>query len=349
MASQQKVRIGIVGAGGIVRGRHMPGLAAIPGVEVVVVCNRSRESGERFASEFGIPRVESDWRGVVEAPDVDAVLVGTWPYMHRPVSVAALEAGKHVFCQARMAMNTKEAREMLAKAKESGKVAMLCPPPIGLKGDYVMKELLAQGFLGEPREVRVVDTGGAYADPSKPLHWRQKAKYSGVNTLTVGMYAEVLNRWVGRAKRVAAQAYTYVKERYDPETGRMAPVDAPDAVVASAEMENGALGSFVFSGAEPLAHEERITFIGTEGALYYDVATDTIRGLRAGESEAREIPIPEAKARPWTVEADFIRAIREGTPVSPDFEEGVRYMAFTEAVILSARTGRAVEPASLGL
>jgi len=199
------------------------------------------------------------------------------------------------------------------------------------------------------REIRVVDTSDAYVDPGKPLHWRQKAKYSGVNTLTVGMYGEVINRWVGPAKRVMAQAAWFVKERLDAETGKMAPVDAPDAVYAVAEMENGAVGSFVFSGAVAAGQEQSITLIATKASLFYHVGTDTITAISAGESEWRAVPIPEDKERKWTVEADFIRAIREGTPVSPDFEEGVGYMAFTEAVILSAGAAAAVEPASLGL
>jgi predicted dehydrogenase len=349
MGAEKRVRVGIVGAGGIVRGRHLPNLKQVAGVELACVCNRSRESGERVAKEFGIGRVEREWRAVVEAEDVDAVLVGTWPYMHCPVSVAALEAGKHVFCQARMAMNTREAREMAAKARETGLVAGLCYPPIGLKGDYVVRELLTSGFLGQVREVRVVDTSDAYVDASKPLHWRQNLKYSGVNTLTVGMYGEVLNRWIGPARRVAAQSATFVKERIDPETAKRALVEIPDAVYAAAELECGALGSYVFSGAVPAGQEASITLIGTKGSLFYHVGTDTITVIEAGEREWRAMPIPEGKERKWRVEADFVRAIREGTPVSPDFEEGVGYMAFTEAVVVSARTWKAVEPASLGL
>ncbi|HNT89427.1 MAG TPA: Gfo/Idh/MocA family oxidoreductase, partial [Candidatus Hydrogenedentes bacterium] len=123
----QQIRIGIVGLGGICRTRHVPGLRKIDGVEIVVVANRSRESGERAAREFDIPEVAESWRDVVAREDIDAVLIGTWPYMHREVSIAALNAGKHVFCQARMAMDYAEAREMRDAARRSSRVAMLCP------------------------------------------------------------------------------------------------------------------------------------------------------------------------------------------------------------------------------
>ena len=75
--SDRPIRMGFVGAGRNTRSRHIPGLQKQPGVEFVAVANRSRESGERVAKEFGIRRVEADWRDVVRAPDVDAVCIGT--------------------------------------------------------------------------------------------------------------------------------------------------------------------------------------------------------------------------------------------------------------------------------
>ncbi|HUZ18670.1 MAG TPA: Gfo/Idh/MocA family oxidoreductase, partial [Spirochaetia bacterium] len=106
---KKSLRIGIVGAGRNTRSRHIPGLRAIPGVEISAVCNRTRESSERAARELGIPRVYPTWEELVRAEEVDAVVIGTWPYMHCPITVAAIEAGKHVLCEARMAMNGAEA------------------------------------------------------------------------------------------------------------------------------------------------------------------------------------------------------------------------------------------------
>ena len=80
--TDKPIRVGFVGAGANTRKHHIPKLKAQPGVELVAVANRSKESGERVAKEFGIARVHGDWREVVEAKDVDAVCIGTWPYMH---------------------------------------------------------------------------------------------------------------------------------------------------------------------------------------------------------------------------------------------------------------------------
>ena len=102
------IRIGIVGAGNNTRVRHIPGLKAIPGVEIVSVCNRSRESSQRAAEAFNIPKVYEDWRALVAADDTDAIVIGTWPYMHREITCAVLAAGKHVMCEARMAMKDRK-------------------------------------------------------------------------------------------------------------------------------------------------------------------------------------------------------------------------------------------------
>ena len=100
--SPARIRVGVVGAGGIVTSTHIPGLRRMPGVEIVAVANRSLESSRRAATELNIPRAYADWEQLLKADGIDAVLIGTWPYMHRAITLAALESGRHVLCQARM-------------------------------------------------------------------------------------------------------------------------------------------------------------------------------------------------------------------------------------------------------
>jgi predicted dehydrogenase len=109
--TDKPIRVGFVGAGANTRKHHIPKLAAQPGVPLVSVANRSKESSERVAKEFGIARAHGDWREVVEAKDVDAVCIGTWPYMHAELTAAALAAGKHVLCEARRVGNTNDLRQ----------------------------------------------------------------------------------------------------------------------------------------------------------------------------------------------------------------------------------------------
>ena len=134
MSENSAIRIGLVGAGANTRQRHIPGFQAIDGVEVVGVANRSVASGQRVAEEFGIPRVFDNWKDLVNSPDVDAVCIGTWPYMHCTVTLAALEAGKHVLTEARMSMDAAEARSMLqASRRHPGLVTQVVPSPFHLQ------------------------------------------------------------------------------------------------------------------------------------------------------------------------------------------------------------------------
>src|SRR5437763_14027537 len=110
--AEQPIRIGIVGAGGIVRYRHVPGLTQLAGVDIGAVSNSTPESTARAAREFEVPNQFADWRELVRSDGVDAVVIGTPPYMHREISCAALAAGKHVFCQARMALDYADAKAM---------------------------------------------------------------------------------------------------------------------------------------------------------------------------------------------------------------------------------------------
>ena len=336
------VHIGIIGAGSIVRQRHLPRLQNIPGVNIVAVCNRRRETAKAMAKVYGIPRVVESWQDLVAMKDLDAVVIGTWPYLHHDATISALSAGKHVFCQARMAMNFNEAKEMYDKSLETGLKAMLCPPPVGLYGDYVMRELIEGKYLGQIYNIVIRAMGSSYADPRTPLHWRQIEKLSGINTLTVGIYAEVIRRWFGDTHRVMAQAKLFIPERRDPDTNLMAKVDRPDSVIVISEMENDALASYYFSGVSCLSGPNLIEVYGSDGTLIYNVDADQIHGAKASEEHLQPIPIPESRARLWTVEQDFIAAIREDRPISPSFYDGLKYMEFTEAVFLSVCEERAV-------
>src|SRR6476659_10762688 len=90
--SEKTLRIGLIGAGGNTKAFHIPGLKKRDGVEIVAVANRTRESSQRVADEFAIPKVHDHWQALLEDASIDAVCIGTWPYMHAPLTIAALAA-----------------------------------------------------------------------------------------------------------------------------------------------------------------------------------------------------------------------------------------------------------------
>src|SRR5881296_190405 len=213
--NNHKLRIGIIGAGNIVRTRHLPALKKHPDVEIVALSNSTYESSEKFCRE-NVPGATpiKNWPELVALPDIDNIWIGTPPYMHSAVTISALEAGKHVFCQARMSMDLAEAEEMLGASKRYPElVTMLCPPPMGMRADLLVKKLLAENYIGRPHHVRLQSFTSTYLNPEAPAHWRQKIEISGLNVLTLGIYVEVLQRWLGDIAGVFARGRILTAER----------------------------------------------------------------------------------------------------------------------------------------
>jgi predicted dehydrogenase len=347
----QTIRVGLIGAGANTRLRHIPGLRAVTGVEIVAVCNRRAQSAHAVAREFNIPRVCEQWEQIVADPAIDAIVIGTWPYLHCPITLAALRTGKHVLTEARLSMNAAEAHVMLQEARKHPRlVTQVVPSPFGLKGDAVVREWLQEQLLGELREVQVVSFGAALADPVSPLSWRQDSALSGYNMLNLGILHETLLRWVAPPVQVRAQVHAHIDSRIDPQSGALRSVGTPDSVQVLAVLGDGARATYHLSGVTPFGQAAGIHLYGSAGVLQYDLLTDRIRGAslhRGGHAgpaaEMADVPIPPERARSWHVEADFIAAIRADRPIElSTFETGVAYMEFTEAVARSAEHGEVI-------
>ncbi|MBV8352868.1 MAG: Gfo/Idh/MocA family oxidoreductase [Verrucomicrobia bacterium] len=342
MASRHsKLKIGIVGAGTVVKTRHLPALRKIPDVEVVAICNSSYESSEKCCTEYAPEATPyGNWAELVSLPDIDIVWIGTPPYLHSTVALSALEAGKHVFTQARMAMNLSEAEEMFAAAQRNPHlVTMVCPPPHGLRGSLFMQKLLAEDFLGHPHHLRLQSLSGAYINPDAPPHWRQRDELSGINVLTLGIYAEVVQRWFGPITHVFAHQKMINPVRYGYE------IRIPDMVTVLCKFESGMEGVMEFSGVALFETSDRLQVFGNQGMLSYDFSTDRIIGGRLEEKDASEIDIPPELEQRWRVEEDFIAAVRSPASIQPQpsFAVGVQYMRVVQAVADSVALGSEVQ------
>lgn len=328
--TSRKIRIGIVGAGDIVRTRHLPALQRHKDVEIVAVSNSTYESAERFCAE-NVPHATpiQDWADLLMMPEIDAIWIGTPPYIHSAVTVSALEAGKHVFCQARMAMDLSEAEEMLATSQRfPNLVTMLCPPPMGLRGDLAVKKLLSENYIGTPHHVRLQSFASAYLDPEAAPHWRQRMEISGLNVLALGIYVEVMQRWLGDITGVYARGKVLntIRQGYE--------VIVPDLVTVLCTFANGAEGVLEFGGINALAEGDRLEVYGNHGTMRYDFGTDTVHTGLAGDRDLHVLAIADELVREWTVEDDFVAAVRSRGKMKPEpsFAEGVRYMRVVQAV-----------------
>ncbi len=327
------LRIGVIGAGANTRAKHLPGFKAIPGVEIVAVCNRTKESGEKVAREFDIPTVAPNWREIIEAPGIDAVCIGTWPNLHAKLAVAALRAGKHVLTEARMARNMAEAEMMIAESRLHPKlVAQIVPAPMSLPFDSTIAWMVQGGVLGPLREIVMTCANDAFADSSMPRSWRQDSALCGKNTLYLGIYYEMVLRWLGRdVAGVVADAAIFTKERKDAD-GVPGPTTIPESLTVLGNYADGARLIGHFSGVDRTGARNEIRISGSNGGVRLDLSRNEL-WMTKGKERERLVDVPPERRGSWRVEADFIDSIREGKPVKlTDFETGVRYMHFTDAV-----------------
>jgi len=347
--SDSTIRLGLIGAGGNTRDRHIPGFAKQSNVEIVAVANRSVESGQQVADQFNIPNVAASWTEIVDDDSIDAVCIGTWPYMHATLTIAALEAGKHVLCEARMAMNVDEAREMLLVSRlHPALTAQIVPAPHTLKFDQTIVEMIGSGYIGDliTLDARVAP-GASFPNSDSPLHWRHNRDFSGNNIMGMGIWYEAMMRWIGPAATVSATAQSVVSHRVD-DNGHRVPMTIPDHVDITSYMEQGGQMRFCFSsvlGHTPNTAEVHI--FGTEGTIYLCQNRSgewSMSAGKRGDDGLSPVEIDPAKAGGWRVEEEFINAIRGKEDVThTDFVTGVKYMEWTDAVTLSIRQGEAVK------
>lgn len=334
---EKDIRIAMIGAGGIARDRHLPGLAKLEGIELVAVANRSRASGEMAAAAYGFQKVYEKWQDAVDDPEVNVVFICTPPYKHREMSTYALERGKHVFCQARMALDLQDALAMREVDRSSTKTTMLCPPPHYMAIEHKLHELIENGTLGELRHVALLHCNNMFLDSQAPLHWRQRQDLQGINMLDVGMMAEVLQRWFGPIVKLSADSRTWVSERPADRDGRTE-VELPDSVDLIASFEKGMTLTGLFTGAVA-GGEPHMIIYGSKGSVKCYPTGARIELSTAKGTQT--IEVPEAEQGGWTVEGDFVEAVREGRKGKPSFEDGVAYMRVAQAVIDSIRSGGA--------
>lgn len=318
-------RVGIIGAGNIVRQRHAPGLREIRDVQITAVANARQESARHFVAEWAPgASIFADWRELI--PHVDVVWIGAGPFLHAPATIAALEAGKHVFCQARMSTDLDSALRMNETARaHPDLLTALCPPPYGLEIDTTIRRLLREMVVGTLQSARLVSRSDTFRDPALPLHWRQDPAVSGKNILTLGIYAEILHRWLGRFTVRSARGHTETSIR----NGRE--VLIPDELYVEAEFASGLPASFEFSGISD-SPGDFLELSGSDGCLRIDFAPDRITLVNpTGEREIQPLP---GERRLWRVEADFFDALRDPSlpKPRPDFDDGVAYMEVVDRV-----------------
>lgn len=318
--AQPTVRIGYIGAGAYSRRVLLPNFKKVPGVELVVVANSSRETSDAVAKAFGFARTAANWREVVGADDIDAIVVGTRTEAHYEMIPPVLEAGRHVLSMNALCRNATQARELTAKAAEHPNLVTLVYPAGGaayfLREDAMMRHLLDDGYVGTVLQV---------AD-----YWY--APFFGL-----GSMFEVGSRWFGRHTRILGyrRGYNVQGATVAGRAGR-GEVRA-ETNIAMAELASGALISYQHSTVAGETARPRWEIIGSNGYVVAYAGTAnapaSFFGARRGSRELEPLPIPPEYSDGVSVEADFIAAIRgERLPARavPRFEDAMRLLQFGE-------------------
>ena len=203
----EKLRIAIIGTGGI-SNCHTNGYKAIADkCEIVAVCDLDEEKAKNYASNYGVPAYYTDFNEMFSKENIDAVSVCTWNSSHKPATIAALNAGCHVLCEKPMAMNTQEAQEMLECAKKNGKLLMVgFVRRFGNDADLIRK-FCDGGTLGDLYYAKAsyLRRNGC------PGGWFGDKEYSGGGPLIdLGVHVIDLVRFLaGNPKPVSAYGVTY--------------------------------------------------------------------------------------------------------------------------------------------
>ena len=145
----RKLKIGVIGAGGIAAHAHMPGYAKMDNVEIVAICDIKLEKAKKLAEEYNVAQVYEDYMDVINLQDLDAIDICTPNYLHSIIAVAALERGLHVFCEKPDAVSVAEAEKMKAAAEKSGKVLMVMRNNRYMPISSFLKDYIKDGRMGE--------------------------------------------------------------------------------------------------------------------------------------------------------------------------------------------------------
>jgi predicted dehydrogenase len=315
---QDKLRVGVVGAGRWAIRSHIPGWQRDPRVEVVALADTNEEALAAAGAEFGITRLETDYRKLIDDPDIDVIDVVTGDRMHFEVSWAALEAGKHVLCEKPVHSDYHQVIAAADLAESKGLKTKLGFTFRYAPATMYAAELLSQGFIGEPYMLNAYEQNSQWLDPQTPLRqMRDTADPDVIQVSSIEGYGapviDIMHWWMDAPlQSVVGTMRNFVPNRIVRETGEMTRVNIDDGDMWIAEFGHGRLASvqssFVTVGNYP-GIEVRI--YGSEGAIIVRLVEEfgicqTIKVAKKDSVEFVELEIPErffpaggSSTEPW--------------------------------------------------
>lgn len=364
--TDRKLRVGVLGAGRWANVAHLPGWARDPRCELVAICDVDRGLADETAQTFSIPTISDNFHEVVARDDLDVIDVCTPSHTHFELAMAALDHGKHVLCEKPVAFDFRETRRAAEIARSKGLKTKLGFTFRYSPGMRYMKELVDQGFCGEPYFYNAYEQNSQWIDPQTPL--RQVDPTMDQSQIAVssleGYGAPVIDlaRFMtgSELSSVIGTMRNFVPERMVRATGTMMRMNIDDGDIFLAEFANGAIGSiqssYVTVGNYP---GTEVRLYGSKGAIICRLVeefgfAETIKAATPDDVEFKELEIP-ARFYPagghnrehWrtlfyaNLIKDFIDELTTDTPKNEgNFDDGAVVQEIINAVEISFRERR---------
>lgn len=346
------VRVGVIGCGSI-SGQYFHAARSFPVLQIVAAADIDPQAARAKAGEFGIPRA-CTVSELLADPAIELVLNLTVPKAHVPVALAALQAGKHTYCEKPLGIDRGEARKVLDLAREKNLRVGCAPDTFMGAGIQTARKLIDEGTLGRP----VAFTAFMMCPGHESWHPSPEFYYEpgGGPMLDMGpYYLTALLNFFGPVRRITGAASIAIPQRTitsRPRHGKSIRVETPDHICGTIEFKTGVIGTIVTSFAThhpTYDAAQPITVYGTEGTLKVPDPNqfDGPVHLRlANQTSWREVPHAFVKGYGRSVGlADMAYAIRSGRPIRASGELGYAVLDAMQGFLDSATTGKAYDPA----
>ena len=330
----QKLGVGMVGAGSWAK-KHLDAWRENEFSVVMGIWNRTKSRADILADEYKIPRVYADLESLLQNEKINVVSISMPHSFHYPIAIAAIEAGKQVFCEKPLALNLHEAQDMLSQANAAGVKTGI---QFRHRNDVVamhMQEMVQSGKIGDLQYIELkycFDSGGR--DSQFPLAWRSQKSIAGAGALgDVGVYLIDMARWIaGEFCRVCVTKKTFIAARPQPDSTETGIVDNEDECNLIAEFDRGAHG---FLRASRFYADRSIRVCGSLGELLWAPPGGGLFARRGSEEQFSKVPVPHPVEKRNMI-TQFVTNIRENTNLPPTFIDGVKAQEVIEAAMISA-------------
>jgi predicted dehydrogenase len=378
----KELRVGLIGCGFMGRThsnayRRLNNFFSVEHRAVLkAICDTNEPKARTYAATWGYERVETDWRKLIEAADIDLVDICVPNVAHRDIAVAAAEAGKMVGCEKPLAMNVAQAEEMVTAVEKAGVPNMVWFNYRRVPSIALAKQIVEEKRIGRPFHYRATYLQDWTISEDVPQGgdalWRLDARVAG-SGVTGDLLAHSIDTamWLnGPITRVVAKTETFVKERKHVVSGQKEPVSIDDACMFLAEFANGSMGTTRYARGRKNFNTFELN--GADGSVYFDLeepeylqffeyqqlqsgkkTESHLTGWRKIHTTNSEHPYMSHYWVPGTcigyehtflnALGDFVEGIESGKWTQPDFRSGLQTQKVCDAVIASARTGQWLE------